>query len=448
VIVATGSGGRALAGRAGRATLELIRASRVFGVVVFLGAGLVPLAAVAADVAFVAAARAGETPADRAVEARLGEPVSLYAVVVAGSGRQARYYTAASSLRVAGRLVPARQLRPWTALGAELTWALVEPYPHHVARTPPNEGNPAYANSVLFGPRHGTWLGFDTLEYHETAIEGGTGPVLVVSRATPTHPQVDVHGGLGTMRYRFSAHVPPAVGAFPAGATLAAPGAEAVGPRGILPAVMRVSFRATDGDDLVAYLTSFFNVPNLFGSAGVGGGHQTDLHQGADCADVIVGAARKMGVALAYTSVTGLFHEADAVTPPLYLTADGLFSAAPEAGGQPVRLGFGTDVRRGDLMLIDYRGVEASPRAWDHVAVVAADAGEAGAFDPHDLVQHMGYLYGLAQEPAASQAPAIIQFLRWKPRVARALTRAARGVVSASAPPAIDPGTQPGTNRR
>src|SRR5205814_7803584 len=115
---------------------------------------------------------------------------------------------------------------------------------------------------------------------------------------------------------------------------------DAVGPRGILPTVMRVSFRADGADDLPAYLTSFFNVPNLFGSAGTGTGHQTDLHQGADCADVIVGAARKMGEALPYSSVAGLFEHTHPVTPPLYLTPDGLFTAAPDEGGTPVGLAF------------------------------------------------------------------------------------------------------------
>jgi hypothetical protein len=226
------------------------------------------------------------------------------------------------------------------------------------------------------------------------------------------------------MRYRFAARLPT-------GAAVAAPGAEAVGPRGILPAVMRVSFRAADSDDLVAYLAGFYNVPNLFGSAGAGPRHQTELHQGADCADVIVGGARKMGVSLPYTSVTGLFDVADPVTPALYLTPEGLFTAAPDEGGAPLRPRFGTEIRRGDIMLIDYRGVDASTRAWDHVAVVTTDVGEAGVFDPRDLVMHMGYLYGLTEEPAASQAPAIVRFLRWKPRLGRLLEPPAAGARAA-----------------
>jgi cell wall-associated NlpC family hydrolase len=362
------------------------------------------------------------------VEARLGEPVVLHAVLVVGRGARARYYTDAAALVLGGHKIPRRQLAPWSALpAAQIDWALVEPRPFHQEREPPNPGNPAYSNSVLFGPRHGKWLGFDTLEYHETPVPGAGVPSLTVTRATPTEKRLDVNGGLGTMRYRVSVRVPPSPAGAPASAALAAgftgasPGADSVGPRGILPAVMRVSFRSADADDLVARLTGYFNVPNVFGSGGPGSdAHQAELYQGADCADVIVGAARRAGAQIPYSSVTGLYQHATAVTPVLYMDAAGVRTAEGEAG-VPARLRFGQDVRRGDLMLIDYRGFEASPRAWDHVAVVVEDAGEAGVFDPQDLVMHMSYLYGLTREPAATQAPALVQFLRWKPALARTL---------------------------
>jgi hypothetical protein len=77
-----------------------------------------------------------------------------------------------------------------------------------------------------------------------------------------------------------------------------------------------------------------------------------------------------------------------------------------------VRLRFGAEVRRGDIMLIDYVGFTDSPRSWDHVAVVARDAGKAGEFDPDDRILHMGYLYGLTEAAAKSEGPAVVQFLR------------------------------------
>jgi hypothetical protein len=63
---------------------------------------------------------------------------------------------------------------------------------------------------------------------------------------------------------------------------------------------------------------------------------------------------------------------------------------------------------------------------WDHVAIVATDAGVVSEFDPQDIVMHMGYLYGLTEAPAESEAPAVVQFLRWKPSVVKALEQSLR----------------------
>jgi hypothetical protein len=173
-------------------------------------------------------------------------------------------------------------------------------------------------------------------------------------------------------------------------------------------------------------MSAFFNVPNVFGSGGNGDSHQTDLFQGADCADVIIGALRAAGVKLAYTSVKGLFAYARPVTGKLMLDATGLRALVDGHPGDAVRLRFGDDVRVGDIMLIDYVNAQDLPRTWDHVAVVSADAGTRGEFDPEDRVMHMGYLYGLTDAPAGSEGPAVVQFLRWKPSVTAALARASR----------------------
>ena len=319
---------------------------------------------------------------------------------------RSRFITDAPTLTVGGRKVSAARIsRPdpaWT-----FGWSQVEPHPHHVAVPPPNPGNPAYSNAILFGPQHGRWLGYDTIEYHETVVPNATTSRLVVTRATPTHPNVNIHDGLGTMRYKVTVKGP--------GFTASSPGEDDLEGHGISRRVMRIGFR--HGDDLPGWMTTFFNVPNVFGSGGSHTQHQTDLFQGADCADVIVGALRVAGVTLPYSSVKGLSSHARPVTPRLFMNAGGVFVFVDGHPGDPVRLAFGTNVRSGDLMLIDYVGPAASPRTWDHVAVVAADVGKAGEFDPEDRVMHMGYLYGLADEPAKSQAPAIVQFLRFKPEI-------------------------------
>jgi hypothetical protein len=363
------------------------------------------------SITFIVGAADGSPPRDGPIQARLGQRVRLYAVVQAGRGPRAIFYSAAPSLTLHGRKVSARRLRPLGELeGTRFEWLQVEPHPHHVDRDPPNPGNPAYSNAILFGRGHGTWLGYDRIEYHETLLSEEHGPSLAVTRARPTHPKVNVHRGLGTMRYKVVVRAPRR-----GEETLASPGAEAAGERGISPEVTRVSFRSSD--DLVGYLTTYFNVPNVFGSGGDGRTHQAELYQGADCADVIVGAARQAGARIAYTSVLGLRSHARPVTERLVLSEAGLVHAEGPARGQPVRLRFGTEVRVGDIMLIDYQGFADSPRTWDHVAVIAEDRGVKGLFDPQDLVLHMGYLYGLTEAPAHTEGPAIIQLLRFVPAV-------------------------------
>ncbi len=332
----------------------------------------------------------------RHVEVRVGEEVTLYAAVRS----RGIWYTDAPRVRGVSR----RKVRPLSALagGVEATWSLVEPRMFHVDTPPPNIGNPAYSNSVLFGARHGRWLGYDTLEYTERPL-AHRGGALRITRATPSDPHLARNGGLGTMRYRVTLEAKD-------GRSWRSPGAEATSRTGIRNSVRRVSFRA--GDDLVGWLTSYFNVPNVFGSAGVGRRHQTDRHQGADCADVIVGAARKAGARVPYTSVAGLHRHTRALSEVLRLT-DGRLYDADEA---EVQLRWGEDLRKGDLVLIKY-GVDFTGRAWDHIAVLVSDRGLPGVLDPEDEVLHMGYLYGLVREPLGAQRPAIIKLARFRRRI-------------------------------
>jgi hypothetical protein len=269
---------------------------------------------------------------------------------------------------------------------------------------------------VLGGPRHGTWLGFDTLEYTEQALPGETGPSLAIARVKPAHPRVDVHGGLGVMRYRFEATW--------TGGQARAPGREATNRGGLSDRVLRVSFRS--GDDLVGWLGSYFNVPYVFGSAGYGATHQTEAYQGTDCADVIVGAARRAGARMAYTNVSGLFQLARPVTGRLRLERSGLTHADGARQGQAVALRFGANVQPGDLMVIDFLGAGGLPRGWVHVAVIARDAGQAGRFDPQDRVLHMGFEWGLEDAAAGDLGPSEIQILRWRPAYQAAMKRATR----------------------
>ena len=336
------------------------------------------------------------------VDAQRGETVRLFAAVK----HRRQWYSDAPEIRIRRRTITPK---PLSALGdVEVSWSLVEPRQHHVDTPPPNFGNPAYSNSVLFGSQHGKWLGHDTLEYTATPLPQRTG-ALTLTRATPSEPKLAVNRGLGTIRY--------AVRIVSTAGTFESPGVEALQRGGIRTSVRRVSFR--DGDDAVGWLTSFFNVPNVFGSAGVGRRHQTDLHQGADCADVLVGAWRKAGVKMPYTSVAGLYRYADVITPKLLSVPEGLFEIDGDARGPAAKYVFGKDVRRGDIVVIDYGLLVGTGRTWDHIGMIGDDNGVSGIWDAEDGLLHMGYLYGLEHTPLRAQGPAVIQVLRLKPRLTR-----------------------------
>ncbi|MCA9544220.1 MAG: hypothetical protein KC613_07505 [Myxococcales bacterium] len=336
------------------------------------------------------------------IEARLGEPVHLFAVV----RHRGRWYSDAPRLR------GVRRPRPLSDLGdVRVTWRLVEPRQHHAETPSPNPGNPAYSNSVLFGPRHGQWLGYDTLEYHAAPV--AEGPRLTLTEARPSHPRLQAQGrGRGTVRYQAVVTL--------AGQAHASPGPEALQRGGISPRVFRVSFRGAD--DLVGWLESFYNVPNVFGSAGRGANHQTERHQGADCADVLVGAARKAGAKVPYTSVAGLGPHTDALTERLLMDADGLWRQT-EAGRERVTLRFGRDVQAGDLLLIKYAPVDWTGRVWDHIGMLGPDGGVPQVFDLEDPVLHIGYLYGLVSQPARAHGVAVVEFRRLKRPYLRQMAR-------------------------
>src|SRR5207248_10608299 len=98
----------------------------------------------------------------------------------------------------------------------------------------------------------------------------------------------------------------------------------------ISPRVFRYTFRS--GDDFLGWLSSFFNVPYLFGSAGKGARSQAERYLGADCADILVAALRRSGVSIDYTSVADMVD------------------ALPKVKGP---------VRAGDLYALDYVGYDS-----------------------------------------------------------------------------------------
>lgn len=331
-----------------------------------------------------------------AIDARLGQELEVF-LVMPGllDGRKVVFSEDGGRGRVS-----------WTGSGCgpmQVQWHRIEPRMAHTATPAPNPSLRVYANAAIFGPSHGRWLGYDRIEYQEIALDRDTafGPSLIVRDARPSSfaaPRPPDHEGCGTMRL---------------GATVRTDGREwkTPGPEGAADTgpfaerAFRYSFRA--GDGFIGWLTAFYNVPYLFGSAGDGKRNQAERFLGADCADVLVAALRRAGlVRLRHSNVGGVIdavgklgREATVRSCPPSQPACGNTSEPP--------LRFGTDVRPGDILAVDYLGAGELPRALDHIVVLVADSGPQGVSDgvlgPHDLVFDSGDERALKLVPLSDQ---------------------------------------------
>lgn len=339
-----------------------------------------------------------------AVDARLGETVEVF-VEVAG--------------RLDGRRVlfsedGARGHVSWVDSGcppAELRWQRVEPTMEHVTTEGPNPGSSIYANAVMFGPRHGAWIGYDKLEYNASPVDDADDLwSWSVAEARPSESELMRSRGAGMEHLgvmRLSVSITPALGEVRRSA-----GAEARRRGGISEDVFRYTVRG--GDDVFGWLTTFFNVPYVFGSAGVGVRSQAERYIGADCADVIVAALRRAGHRdFAYTSVAGLIRELPRASEPIVVSTSPGESAAATSDYRPAP---------GDILAIDYIGATSLPRPWDHVVVLVEDRGPGGEADgvlgPEDQVADIGDARGLRFSALGDQGRVRVLPLRPKPRSA------------------------------
>jgi hypothetical protein len=350
--------------------------------------------------------------ARRVLEARLGEKIEV-AVAFAG--------------RLDGRKLvfghgPGRVAWPEACGALTVTWRTVEPRMQHTRTPAPNGEIRVYANAVIFGPEHGRWIGWDRLEYFETTLPGG-GPLRVLddARASPASAAARPapYDRLGTQRLAATVEA--------GGQRLTTPGAEDAPDGQIADRVFRYSFRSRD--DFLGWLTSFFNVPYLFGSGGQGRRNQAERYVGGDCADLLVAALRRAGHRLDYSSVAGLvsrLRRASAVSElrpcaaPVKLApigGDGRAApAAPACATAVTPLVFGKDVRPGDLLALDYVGFAGLPRDWDHIVAVVEDRGPDGVADgvlgADDIVADSGDALGLKLAPLGEQGAVRLQVLR------------------------------------
>lgn len=149
------------------------------------------------------------------------------------------------------------------------------------------------------------------------------------------------------------------------------PGIEDSDKKGLSPKVFRVSIR--DGEGYIGYLTSFFNVPALFGSVT----YQSNNYIGVDCADVLVAAYGKWK----NKPIEKNYNVAMLVSQwPKVQEFDLLEGTADK------QLKWGRDVRPGYFIAVRYRGC----KQYQHIGALFSDANRNGVLDGGDLVIHAG----------------------------------------------------------
>lgn len=153
--------------------------------------------------------------------------------------------------------------------------------------------------------------------------------------------------------------------------TLRSPGIDSRDHRGLSPEVFRISIRADTG--YIGYLTSFFNVPGLFGSVP----YQSWNYIGADCADILTAArARQKG-----RELKNDYNVAMLVTS---LERRAKFRMTK---GTPTRdIVWNRDVFRGDFIAVRYK----DSRQYQHIGALYKDVNSDSQLDPSDAILHAG----------------------------------------------------------
>ena len=151
---------------------------------------------------------------------------------------------------------------------------------------------------------------------------------------------------------------------------LTSPGLKNNDYRGLSPDVFRISIR--DGEGYIGYLTSFFNVPGLFGSVT----YQSTNYIGVDCADAVMAAySRWKNKPLQKNyNVTSVVHD----FPVLHKLA---FSS----GVPTKKVYWNRDVKPGDFIAVKSYGNQ-----YFHIGALFKDGNQNGFLDGDDIVLHAG----------------------------------------------------------
>lgn len=140
--------------------------------------------------------------------------------------------------------------------------------------------------------------------------------------------------------------------------------------RGLSPDVFRISIR--DGEGYIGYLTSFFNVPGLFGSVT----YQSINYIGVDCADALMAAYSlwKNKPLKKNYNVTAVVND----FPVLY-------KLRLSAGTPSKKVYWDRGIKKGDFIAVKSYGNQ-----YFHIGALISDANRNGFLDGEDIVLHAG----------------------------------------------------------
>ncbi len=141
--------------------------------------------------------------------------------------------------------------------------------------------------------------------------------------------------------------------------------------RGLSPNVFRVSIKKDD--DLLGDLTSFFNVPAVFGSTP----YQVRNYIGIDCADVLMAA---------YCKSKRWTIKKDYNVAMLTTKFKTVLKTNIQDGQPASEIQWESDVREGDFIAVKY----SSSKQYQHIGALYNDKNGNGLLDKEDLVLHAG----------------------------------------------------------
>ncbi len=141
--------------------------------------------------------------------------------------------------------------------------------------------------------------------------------------------------------------------------------------KGLSPKVFRVSY--WQDDSYIGYLTTFFNVPGIFGSMP----YQSANHIGVDCADVLIGASALMNKKTKVKNYNVKMLEQKLKHKAKFKIIN---------GHPNVKLRWGKDFKKGDFIAVKYH----KDGRYAHIGMLYEDVNKNGILDKADSIMNAG----------------------------------------------------------